>query len=326
MVHAVVDADAIKYAAACAGESRTINVVHKASGREKLFSNRTAFYGGPKRDGGWLAQQNAKRDSPFTIDEFEIIDVQSPEPVENVLHLTKTIFDKWLRSVQADSYKAFLGAGDSFRREVSTILEYKGNRTDLLKPVHLDVVTEYIERKYNAEVVRDLEADDWCVIECQDNPEAIMLAIDKDALGAPCKVYNPNRPDDGIINGAQFGALRRDGKNIRGYGRIFLYHQVCSGDKIDNYKANSASKVSWGDASSFKELSKCTTDYEAWQTMKAIYQKLYPEPTIVTGWRGDQIEVDWIYMLEENFQMARMLRHPEDFVKARDVLDKMGLL
>lgn len=327
MVHAVIDADAIKYSAAAAGEKRTIQVVHKSSGRERIFKTRTEFYGGLKRDGGFLATINEGRTSPFLVEDFEISDIQTPEPVENVLHLAKMMMNGWIRSVQADTHKGFLGKGDSWRVGRSTILEYKGNRADLLKPIYLEQVADFIERNYRVDVVDGLEADDWCVIEAYENPEAIVLAIDKDALGTPCKVYNPNRPTDGIINGAQFGALRKDDKGkVRGYGRLFLYHQICSGDSIDNYKANSASKVKWGEASSFKALKDCTNDQEAWSAMAAIYRKLYPEPTLVEGWRGDQIMVDWLYMLEENFQMARMLRFEGDNVQAKDVLDTYGLL
>ena len=40
----------------------------------------------------------------------------------------------------------------------------------------------------------------------------------------------------------------------------------------------------------------------------------------------DEFEVDWLYVLRENFQMARMLRWEGDQVDAKDVLTKMGLL
>lgn len=327
MIRAVIDADAIKYAASAAGEKRTIHVVHKTTGRESTFANRTEFYGGAKQDGGVLARINKDRDSPFLIEEFEITDIQTPEPIENVLHLAKTMMAKWIRAVQADTHIGFLGKGDSWRLGASTILEYKGNRKDLLRPVYLDEVAEYLLKNYDIKLVEGLEADDWCGIETYKKPDSILLAIDKDANGCPALVYNPNKPELGIINCDQFGKLYKDAKGkVRGYGRIFMYHQVCSGDSIDNYKANSASKVKWGEASSFKALSVCQNDKEAWAVMKSIYQKLYPQPTTVIGWRGNPIEVDWLYMLNENFTMARMMRWEGDFVEARDVLDRLGML
>lgn len=327
MVKAVIDMDAIKYAASSAGETRTIQVVHLPSGRENTFKNRTEFYGGVKKDGGYLAQINKGRTSPFQIEEFQITDVQTPDKIENVYHLAKMMTEKWLRAVQADEHIGFLGKGDSWRLDASTILKYKGNREDMLRPVYLEEVAEYLKRNYNVEVVEGLEADDWCVIESYRKPATILLAIDKDAMGSPAQVYNPNHPEWGVINCDTFGALYKDEKGkVRGHGRMFLYHQVCSGDSIDNYKANSASDTKWGDAASFKALKDCKNDTEAWAAMKAVYQKLYPEKKVVTGWRGDQIEIDWLYMLRENFTMARMLRWEGDQVDAGDVLQKMGLL
>ena len=146
-------------------------------------------------------------------------------------------------------------------------------------------------------------------------------------MGSPALVYNPNHPEWGVIQCDQFGKLYKDEKGkVRGHGRLFLYHQVCFGDAIDHYKANSASKMKWGEVSSYKALVDCKSDKEAWVAMKAVYQKLYPTPVVVKGWRGNEIEVDWLYMLRENFTMARMLRWEGDEVDAKDVLDKMGLL
>lgn len=327
MPKAVLDMDAIKYAAASAGEKRTIRVTHHQLGIDEVFNNRTEFYGGLKKDGGYLAVINKGRTAPISPEEFIIEDIQTPDALENVLWLAKSMTEKWLRAVQADTHIGFLGKGDSWRVERSTILKYKGQRDDMLRPLHLDTVANYLTRHYNVRIVEGLEADDWCVIEAYQDPTAIVLAIDKDAAGCPTNVFNPSKPELGVINCNQLGRIYKDSKGkIRGYGRLFMYHQVCSGDTIDNYKANSASPIKWGPAASFKMLHECKSDKEAFAAMKAVYQKLYPKPRVVTGWRGDEIEVDWQYMLNENFDMARMLRWETDKVVATEVLDKMGLL
>lgn len=326
MPHAIIDMDAIKYAAASAGEKRTINVIHKTSGRERPFKNRTEFWGGPKRDGGWLATIN-EQEIKFAPDDFEIHDVQTPDKLDNILYTARSMVERWIKSIQAETHVGFLGKGDSWRVERSTILKYKGNREDLIKPVYLTEVGDFLKRQFNVRVVSGLEADDHCVIAAYKKPTTIVLAVDKDSLGSPCRTYNPNRPEDGIVNGDCFGVLYKDDKGkVRGYGRLFLYHQICFGDKIDNYRANSACAMKWGEVSSYNALKDCKNDREAWMAMKAVYQKLYPKPTTVKGWRGDEIEVDWLYMLRENFQMARMLRWEGDDVDAVDVLDKMALL
>lgn len=327
MVHAVIDADYVKYSAAAACESRTVRAIHKQSGREKIFKNRTEFWGNKaSRDGGFLEDINKGRDTPFTFEDFIIEDIQTPEPIENVLHLAKQMMEGVLRATQCDTYVAYLGKGDSFRVDKSTILEYKGNRKDLLRPVYLDDVAEYLIKNYGAQIITSIEADDRCVMDAYADKASILAGVDKDYYGSPVNYLNLNRRDEGVIKCNQFGALRKDSGKIRGYGRMFMYHQICSGDAIDNYKANSASAVKSGEAASFKALEGCKTDAEAWAAMKALYQKLYPEPKVITGWRGDEFEIDWLYVLEENFQMARMLRWDGDEVSARDVLARFNLL
>ena len=59
---------------------------------------------------------------------------------------------------------------------------------------------------------------------------------------------------------------------------------------------------------------------EAWKAIETIFKKLYPEPKEVVGWRGDSIAIDWQYVLNECFDMARMLRFENDVVVATDVL------
>lgn len=328
MPHAVVDADFIKYAAAAVGEKRTIQVVHRQSGDEWIYKTRTDFWGHwLKKSGGDLAKMNQGRETPLLPEEFDITDIQTPEPVEHSLHLAKVMFDKCLRLTNADTFTAYMGKGDSFRVDKSTILKYKGQREDMLRPLHLDAVGDYLHRTFGAEYITGIEADDQCVIDCVEHPASILVGIDKDYYGSPVQIVNPDKPEWGLVDCRGFGGLYVDEKGVvRGNGRMFLYHQVMYGDKTDNYCANSASDMKWGEKSSYALLKDCKTDREAWEALVKGYKKLYPEPKVITGWRGDEIEVDWLYVLRENFTMARMLRWEGDEVDAKDVLTKMGLL
>lgn len=327
MKTAVIDADYIKYSAAGVGEKRSINVVHKSSGREQPFNNRTEFYGrGKKKDGGWLGELNKSRTSPFLLDEFEIIDVQTPEPIENVLHTAKSMFESCLKALETTKYVGFLGKGDSFRVERSTLLKYKGQRSALLKPLYLDDVTQYLYNKFKLEFVENLESDDMCIIEAYKKPDHVVVAVDKDMLGCPVLLYNPNQPELGIQNCNKLGSLWRNEKGeVKGIGRMFFYYQICCGDSSDNYAANCMSDLRWGDVSAYNSLQHVTTDKEAFEAIVDVFKKLYPEPKVVEGWRGNQIEVDWMYVASEMFDLARMLRWKEDVVVFKDVLDKLGV-
>lgn len=328
MTTAVIDMDLYKYHAAAAGEKRDVVVTHKTTGRSFVVKTRTEFYGHwSKKNGGILAELNATRTSPYLPEEFHYEDRQHPEPIENVLHTAKTMVHKDLDLSGADRHKAFLGSGDSWRVERSTILKYKQNRESLIKPLYLEDVSEYLRNKFKAEVVEYWEADEAVVMECLDKVDHFALIEDKDFWGCPVNVWDRNQPQRGVVNCNKFGKLFVDNAGkIRGEGRLWLYHQICSGDASDNYRANSASHVKWGEKSSYALLGECSSDIEAFRKMIEIYKHLYPEPKEIVGWRGNSILIDWKYVLEENFQMARMYRHTQDHVSIIDVLCERGLV
>lgn len=327
-MHAVIDLDLYKYHASATGEKRDVVVTHKTEDYSVIVKNRTEFYGHWKnKGGGILAELNKNRTSPYLPEDFTYEDRQFPEPIENVLHTAKTMVQKDLASSGATSYSGYLGEGDSWRIERSTILKYKNNRESLIKPLYLQEVSEYLRKKFKADVVRGWEADEAIVMECYKQNDKFALIEDKDFWGCPINVWDRNQQHRGVVNCNKLGRLFIDSKGkIRGEGRLWLYHQVCSSDDSDNYSANSASDLKWGEKSSYSILKDCTSDDEAFNAIVSIYKKLYPIEKMVIGWRGAEILVDWKYMLEENFQMARMYRTENDNVSIIDTLRKRGIL
>jgi len=107
---------------------------------------------------------------------------------------------------------------------------------------------------------------------------------------------------------------------------MFKLFQVCSSDTSDNYAANCVSDLKWGDKSAYKALKDCRDDKELFQAAVDIFKKLYPEPKVVTGWRGNEIDINWLYVMQECFHMAHMHRWPSDFVEVKEVLSKMGIV
>ncbi len=318
---AILDLDWCKYTAAAIGEKRSIVAVHNSTGKEYPFKTRTEFWGRKKaRDEGWLGEQN-KNEKVFHHEDFTIQDIQTPEPIENVLHTAKSMVDGALYNLGTKSYKGFVGKGKSFRVDRSTLLEYKGARNIVAKPIYLEEVSEYLIKKYNAEVVTGIENDDGVVMAAYKNPEHVVVGCDKDFYGCPIRFFNVNRTQEGVINCDKFGKLWRDEKgNVRGFGRQFLYFQTSSNDKSDGYAANCFSELRWADASAYEVLKDSLNDKDAWQNIEKIFKKLYPESKEVLGWRGNTINIDWSYVMDECFDMARMLRFEGDRVVASEVL------
>ena len=328
-MQAVWDLDFVKYAVASKGEKRSIKAYHPISGDEFSCATRTELWGHYlKKNKGLLAEFNLKNGTEYKAEDLVVIDIQEPEPFSLVSNAVDGMFRKIMYQLKTKNYSAYIGEGKSFRVERSTILEYKGQRKDTLKPLHLEEVSNHLIKKYSPEVVTYYEADDRVVMDAYRNKDKCVIGVDKDYFGCDVLFFNANQVDKGIQDCSGLGSLYLNTKGeVKGVGRLFFYHQILSGDSSDNYKANSANpEFEWGDKSSYKLLKDCKTDKEALEAIKQGYQLIYPEPRIISGWKGDEIEVDWLYCAEENFQMARMLRWENDVVSLKDVMTKFGVI
>lgn len=326
---AVIDMDLYKYHASAAGETRSVLITHKTNGFSIELPTRTDWYGHHlKKEGGKLSEINSSRTSPFQWNEFDYQDIQRAEPIQNVLHTAKVMVEKDLKASGADNYIALLGEGESFRTGLSTIWKYK-DRSGALKPLLIDEVTEYLKNKFKATVVSHIENDDAVVIECYKRADRFALIEDKDFWGCPINVWDRNQQHRGVVNCNKFGKLFLDSKGkVRGEGRIFFYWQVAASDKSDGYAANSACDQRWGDKGAYSALVGCKTDKEALECLVSIYKNLYPVKKVITGWRGEPMEVDWLYVASENWHMARMLRTEDELyskIELATVLNNMGV-
>lgn len=330
------DYDYLLYAAGGKTETRSIVVTHRASGDEWEFPNRTLFWGHHKaKAGGWLAEWNSMQpeDKRRKAEEFDVADKQEPEPIQNAIHTLKQMIAAVKEEAGVSSNYGYTGKGASFRESVSTIIKYKGNREGNLRPVLLDGLKHYLVRQQGAEIVTGIEADDAVSIDSynawkkwkkskSDTDKLIVACNDKDYKQCPGHLKYPEQPLCSFGEG--FGYLEPKEKGYTGRGRMWLYFQVLAGDSADNYFANSASPVKWGEASAYKALAGCKNDQEALQALVDSYKLLYPSPKKIIGWRGQEIEIDAMYCLQENFTLARMLRaRDEKPIVLKDVLDSL---
>lgn len=323
-----IDLDAFKYAAASVGEDRSVLVTHKASGRSISVKSRTEFYGHyKKKEGGKLAEINKGRESPFLWDEFEYEDVQKPQPIANVLHTVKLMVEKAIQESKADKVVFYIGEGESFRVNYSTLLEYKGNRKELLRPILLDEVVEYLKKKYSPEVVTYYEVDDVVTMNTWGKKNHFIIGEDKDYYGAGTRFFNLRKPEEGVVDCTGFGKLWLDDKEgVRGTGRLFKLWQACSNDASDNYAANCVSKIRWGEKKAYQRLHECKDDKEAFQEAVNIFKHLYPEPFECVGWKGDTVKVDWIYVFSECLNLCHLHRNrDDDFIDVVEVLENLGV-
>ncbi len=307
MKRLLVDFDAFKYTAASIAEKRSITVTQLKTGRKRDFDNRQQFK-------TFLAENNVV----YNPEKWEIKDNIFPLSFDIAKNYINNSMNKIINDFGKCKIEGYIGKGDSFRVGLSTVLKYKGNRDGLIKPVYLQPVVKYMQEKYNCEVVTGIEVDDRVVIEATADKDAIIIGEDKDYRGCQVNFYDFN--NEVLHTPSGLGHLeltntKAGNKKYIGNGVLMFYFQVLSGDASDNYKANSASDLKWGDAAAYKALKDCKTVREAYETVVSCYKKLYPALKKVPHWNGDknsELSVDWKYMLEENISMAYLLRRENE--------------
>ena len=316
---AVWDFDAVVYRAACAVEQRQIRVISKKNGEEFIFKNRTELWGDwRKKEGGWLATRD-----DLTVEDLEVEDFAVAEPVENALSVAKSIIEGVMERIELKDYHGYLGGRDNFRKDICTLLPYKGNRVNAEPPVHKDAVVEYLKQYHFTEEVRGQETDDSIAQNVYKHKDKIGIVLEKDYYGAEGRYYNFVNEEYFVVKG--LGELYKNDKGVKGIGRLWKYFQVCYQDAIDNYYANCFSDQKNGEVAVYNRLKDCKTDKEAFQAMKDHFLYLYPEPKIITNWKGDTFEIDWMYVMQECFDLAHLLRFPNDRVNLRDAFKKQGI-
>jgi hypothetical protein len=337
------DYDPLLYACGPLAEERFVKATNIHTGDAYEVANRTAFYGHwKKKQGGLLAKMNEEAIKPLTAEDFTYEDVQEPTNVKWATNALDAMIEKVLEKFGTNQYYGYVGKGKVFRHDLATIVPYKDGRDNALKPLCIDYLKQYLVKQHNAKIIETIEVDDQCTIDSVEafaawkkgEREALVTgAVDKDYRCGPIHMYNMNDETYDTIDGfgklwiqssvSASGAKKRE---VKGCGRIWLVHQVLSGDDADTYWANSACpEKPWGEMSSYNLLCNCTTDKEAFEALVQGYKTLYPEPKVITGWRGNEIEVDWLYVAAENWSLAKMLKKPGEFVTLQSVLTKLGI-
>ena len=140
----------------------------------------------------------------------------------------KQLTDNWLANLKEDlnASKVRVAFSDSknFRKQV--LPTYKYHRKAHRKPLAFHSVRDYVTETYGSTVLPWVEADDvlgiWATTPTKD--ENIVVTIDKDLLTVPGLHYNPNKPDEGVIEINEETA------------KFNHFYQTLTGDSVDGYK------------------------------------------------------------------------------------------
>jgi 5'-3' exonuclease len=120
--------------------------------------------------------------------------------------------------------------------------DYKANRADAWIPFNLDNAKAYVDNQYGSVKRNGLEADDWCAILQDRDPEisTVIATIDKDIPQIRGWHYRWETQHAGekLFHVSGYGELEcqvKSGnkKKITGHGRRFFFLQLLTGDPTD---------------------------------------------------------------------------------------------
>lgn len=275
----VIDADTILYSSAVQQQTNKCNVIHKTSGREKLFDSKTLF-------NDWVKSQDKWSKDEF---EFQTVSELVGEPrfaFQSIKQKVENIFNVSC----CDDYVVCIEGEGNFRKDYQTpYVAYKSQRTE--KPLLFNECREYFLKKYKDRVIVSVgrETDDTCnimawesynrALKTRDKGQAnyVISYVDKDIkANSRGFLLNYNKLEDGIF--------WNDGLSQT---KAFLT-QCLVGDSADNIdgvkiladvtkKRYGVTVKGVGPATAAKILDDCKTEKEMADRVLEAYVEAHPE-------------------------------------------------
>lgn len=207
----------------------------------------------------------------------------------------KVLLDEFIEDLveklEASHYVVVLSdPGPSFRK-TKIYPEYKQNRQGVMRPLLYEPLRQHLIDMHDAWWTEALEGDDLLGIEAtytgkQDCDEAVVCSSDKDLKCVPCKLYNWEKPELGVVSILDWQA---DWWHLL---------QTLAGDPVDGYPG--CPKIGPVRAERILEAAE---PGEEWEAVVAAYQK---------AGLGEEMAL-------MNAQCARLLRYGEYDYETREV-------
>ncbi len=183
-----------------------------------------------------------------------------------------------------DNHKLYLTGSSNFRNEVAVSQPYKGGRPSR-KPVHKDLLREYMLDAWKAELSDNMEADDCIAIKSTElEHKSIICSLDKDFLQIPTKIYDYTKK---IMKEVDERSATE-----------WLYRQALMGDRVDNI----AGVNGIGPKKAEKALEDWTTERELYERCLKLYE-------------DNELNADRLY---ESLQLLYLLRSADDKYRIPD--------
>ena len=153
-----------------------------------------------------------------------------------------------LEATGATSHVLYLTGKGNFREKIAKKAVYKEQRQEKEKPFHYHNLRAYLTVSLGAVVVDGMEADDAMVIDQMegyysdpDTADSIICSRDKDLRQIPGHHYTwecNKQQAEGPYESTPLGFVeldeRKKAKKVFGYGLLFFFSQLLTGDAVDN--------------------------------------------------------------------------------------------
>lgn len=316
----LIDGDIVCYRSAACIEKRTVMVTHLKSGRAKEFDTRTEF-----------KEFLKSKDFVYKADEYNFRDIQTPEDVSHATYIVKNLVNTLKQKFNPDVVRVLIGGKDNFRDSLPLPKQYKSNRKDMLRPLCLQEVRDYMTRVHGAELINGHETDDALTYfgyeYLNKGYDAIVVTIDKDALAySGLKVYDYTKTDSEPLLISELGELYLNSKaEVKGNGFLWYCLQMLIGDATDFYRPFEVAGTKYGEKTAYKALKDCKDKKTALEAVVSEYKRIYPSTVTYKSWDGLEITTDWLGMLSLYHKCVRMKATKDDTLNFKDFAKQHGV-
>jgi hypothetical protein len=167
-----------------------------------------------------------------------------------------TFVEELLSPTDIRGYDGYLTGSNNFRNEIAVTAPYKGNRKDVVKPVHYQVLREYLQHQWGFVMIQDQEADDAMGIRAYElnDEEYIIMTIDKDL---------------DMIKGWHYNFVKNERYFVKEEDTLrTFYKQILTGDRTDNI----VGLKGIGPVKADKVLKECETEQEMYEAVLEAYE------------------------------------------------------
>ena len=251
-------------------------------------------------------------ENDLDINSFSVVHTQIAEPVSYAIKSINDSMAKVLEYCGCNRIEYYIGGGGNFRNEIPLPVQYKTNRTETVRPIHLTALKDYLIKYKGAKKVCTQEADDVvnhrirtlnkqgvrCVL--YSNDKDCMQNVDYNLLN-----FNPDKADI-IVSKKGIGELIDRGKDVKGSGLKWLIQQTLLGDEIDGFTPKPFFNKRYGDKSLFKDFNECKTEVEVLEKFVEVAKRLVPDKVSYTSFTGQLMELNRKELFSMYFTMNKM--------------------